>query len=151
MPRSLACLATLLLAGCLQPDEISVDDAWVRLPAVKGRPAAAYFTVHGGPADSTIIAVTSEVSIRSEMHESVARTGPGGTAGAMSMKPIGSVKVAANADVQFKPGGKHVMLYNLNPVIVPGGPAVLLTLSFADGNRVSRKATVFAAGDPAPE
>ena len=54
-------------------------------------------------------------------------------------------------DVAFAPGGKHVMLFDMNPGIVPGGRPVLLTLSFADGSRVSRKADVLAAGDPAPE
>lgn len=146
MIRLLPVLAATLLAGCGMAPELSVDDAWVRLGAVKGRPAAAYFTVHGGPVDKTIIAITSDVSIRSEMHESM-KSG----AGMMTMKPLASVPAPANADVVFRPGGRHVMLFDMNPGIVPGGRPVLLTLSFSDGTRVSRKATVFAAGDPAPE
>lgn len=146
MIRLLPAIAATLLAGCGMAPELSVDDAWVRLGAVKGRPAAAYFTVHGGPADSTIIRVTSDVSIRSEMHESM-KAG----SGMMTMTPLASVGVPANTDVEFKPGGRHVMLFDMNPGIVPGGRPVLLTLSFADGTRVSRKANVFAAGDPAPK
>ncbi len=138
-------LAAALLAGCGSPPEREIDDAWVRLPAVKGRPAVAYFTVRGGPTDSTIIAATSDVSIRSEMHESMK------TGGMMTMAPLASVRVPAKADVRFEPGGKHVMLYDLNPGIVRGGRPVLLTLSFSDGVRISRKANVFGAGDPAPE
>lgn len=145
MIRLLPLVAALLLPGCLQPEEVSVDDAWVRLGAVKGNPAAAYFTVHGGPADATIIAAYSDVSIKSEMHESMS----GG--GMASMKPLASVRVPARTDVKFEPGGKHVMLYDMNPGIVPGGRPVLLTLSFADGTRISRKANVIGAGDPAPE
>jgi hypothetical protein len=147
VPRLLPLLTALLLGGCLQPDEISVDNAWVRLSAVKGNPASAYFTVHGGPADATIIAITSDVSIKSEMHESMA----GSMRGGMTMRPLASVPVPALSDVEFKPGGKHVMLYHMNPGIVPGGRPVLLTLSFGDGSRISRKAQVLAAGDPAPE
>jgi copper(I)-binding protein len=143
--RLLPAIGALLLTGCLAPDEISIDDAWVRLAAVKGNPAAAYFTVHGGPTDATIIAAYSDVSIKSEMHESM---GGGGMA---SMKPLSSVRVPANTDVAFKPGGKHVMLYDMNPGIVPGGRPVLITLSFADGTRLSRKAVVYGAGDPGPE
>lgn len=149
MFRFLLLAAATLLTGCLAPDEISVDDAWVRLAAVKGNPAAAYFTVHGGPVDATIIDVTSDVSIRSEMHESMGGSGLGG--GMASMKPLGSVRVPAKTDVEFKPGGKHVMLYTMNPGIVPGGRPVLLTLTFGDGSRLSRKAIVIGAGDPAPE
>ncbi|MEG8056594.1 hypothetical protein QP150_07360 [Sphingomonas sp. 22L2VL55-3] len=41
-------VAAMALASCSPPKELSVDGAWVRLGAVTGRPAAAYFTVHGG-------------------------------------------------------------------------------------------------------
>ena len=145
--------AAALLTGCLAPAEISVDDAWVRLAAVKGNPAAAYFTVHGGPADATIIDVTSDVTLRSEMHESMGSGAPstGSGAGMASMKPLASVQVPANAEVVFKPGGRHVMLFGMNPGIVPGGRPVLLTLTFGDGHRLSRKAIVIGAGDPEPE
>lgn len=145
MIRLLPFLGLALLGGCGGPPDLSVDDAWVRLAAVKGNPAVAYFTVHGGPTDATIIAVTSDVSIRSEMHESMA------AGGMATMRPLASVRVPAGADVAFKPGGKHVMLYHMNPGIVPGGQPVLLTLSFGNGTRISRKAVVLAAGDPAPE
>ena len=145
MIRLLAPAAALLLAGCLQPAEIGVDQAWVRLAAVKGNPAAAYFTVHGGATDATIIDVTCDLALRSEMHDSM------GAGGMASMKPLGSVRVPANTAVQFRPGGKHVMLFGMNPAVVPGGRTVLLTLTFGDGHRLYRKANVLGAGDPAPE
>jgi hypothetical protein len=138
-------IAIAVLGGCGSPPEREVDNAWVRLAAVKGRPAVAYFTVRGGPSDSTIIAVTSDVSIGAEMHESMKR------GAAMTMAPLGRVRVPARGEVRFEPGGKHVMLYDMNPGIVRGGRAVLLTLTFEDGVRLSRKANVFGPGDPAPE
>ena len=146
MLRFVSLALAALMTGCLQPDEISIDDAWVRLAAVKGNPAAAYFTVHGGPVDATIVTVSSDVSLRSEMHESM--SGGGSMA---SMRPLRSVRVPALTDVKFAPGGKHVMLYDVNSGIKPGGRPVLLTLHFADGTRISRKAQVLGAGDPAPE
>ncbi len=145
MRRFAPAFLAILLSGCLQPDTISVEDAWVRLAAVTGNPAAAYFTVHGGPVDTTIISVSSDLSLRSEMHESMS------VGGMASMKPIAGVRVPANADVRFAPGGKHVMLFGMNPGLKPGGGPVLLTLTFADGTHVSRKANVIGAGDPAPE
>lgn len=144
MPRSLLVVVLGLLAGCGSP-ELSIDDAWVRLAAVPDRPAAAYFTVHGGPADATIVAVTSDVSLRSEMHETMRR------GAAMTMTPLERVRVPAGGEVRFEPGGRHVMLYGMNPGIKRGGRPVLLTLTFANGARVSRKANVLGAGDPAPE
>ncbi|MGL1255118.1 hypothetical protein ACSTLX_25660, partial [Vibrio parahaemolyticus] len=60
----LAILASLTLAGCGRPSAIHADHAYVRLPAVAGRPAVAYFTIHGGPADTVLLSVTSPVVIR---------------------------------------------------------------------------------------
>ncbi|MEG3164902.1 copper chaperone PCu(A)C [Sphingomonas sp. PB2P19] len=130
-----------LLASCAQPKELSVDGAWVRLGAVPGSPAAGYFTVHGGPAPATLISVTTDVAIRSEMHETM-------TKGTMSaMAPLQRVEIPANTDVAFKPGGRHVMLFNVNAGIKRGSP-LLFTFAFADGTRILRNADVIAAGDP---
>lgn len=137
---------TLTVAGCSAPPKLSVDGAWVRLSAVPGGPAAAYFTLHGGARDATLVNVTSDVSVRSEMHESAT-----GARGMTGMRPLSSVAVPAEATVAFSPGGRHVMLFNINPGIKPGGHRVRLTLTFADGRRLQRNATVLGAGDEAPE
>jgi len=126
---------TLMLAACGSgPEPLSIDGAWVRLPAVPGRPAAAYFTIHGGPAPSTLIAVGSDTAIVTEMHESMAD----------GMRPIAEVKVPAGGSVPFSPGGRHVMLIDLNRGIVPGR-TVELTFTFADGTRLLRRAKAVAA------
>src|SRR3546814_13410254 len=70
-PSAIALAATAALSGCQTQDDIVVSDAWVRLPAVAGRPAAAYFTVHGYSKDSTLIDVADPVSLRTEMHETM--------------------------------------------------------------------------------
>lgn len=133
-----------MLGACSKPPELSVDNAWVRLGAVPGRPAAAYFTVHGGPTDATLINVTTDVAIRAEMHESM-------QSGTMaSMKPIASVAIPAKTDVAFKPGGRHVMLFSMNPGIKPGDRRITLTLTFSDGSRILQNADVVGAGDPGP-
>jgi periplasmic copper chaperone A len=138
-------LAALALAACSQPKELTVDGAWVRLGAAPKRPAAAYFTLHGGATDATLIAVSTDVAIKSEMHETVSAPG-----GVMAMRPIQSVPVPAGSTVAFKPGGRHVMLFDVNPGIKPGGRAVLLSLAFADGRRLQQNATVLGAADAPP-
>ena len=131
-----------LLAACAQPRELAVDGAWVRLGAVPGSPAAGYFVVHGGPAPATLISVTTDVTIKSEMHETM-------TKGSMSeMAPLQRVEIPANTDVAFKPGGRHVMLFNVNPGITPERK-ITFTFAFSDGTRILRNADVIAAGDPA--
>ena len=143
--RSLATLAAaMLLGGCLQPEEITVDDAWVRLPAAAGRPGSGYFTMTGGPADATLISARSDLAIRTELHATV--RGPGGR---MTMRPLGVVPVPARGEVAFAPGGRHLMFYGLSPSLKPGGTTIL-TFTFADGSRLERKAWAIGPGDPAP-
>lgn len=139
-------LPALTLSACGQPKQLYADHAWVRLGAVKRNPAAAYFTLHGGPGAATLINVTTDVAIKSEMHESMAAA-----AGAMTtMKPIQQVAIPAGATVPFQPGGRHVMLFDMNPGIKPGS-TLTLTLSFADGTRILQDAGVIGAGDPTPK
>lgn len=134
----------LALAACSPPPQIDADAAYVRLPAVKGNPAAAYFTVHGGTADTALFSVSSPVAIRAEMHESM-------KSGAMtSMKPIGQVPLPAKSTLVFGPGGRHVMLFDINPGIKRGSK-VPLTFTFSNGLRFERKAIAIAAGDPPPK
>ncbi|MCK8456856.1 copper chaperone PCu(A)C [Sphingomonas faeni] len=135
-------VAAMALASCSPPKELSVDGAYIRLGAVTGRPAAAYFTVHGGPTPATLISVTTDVAIKAEMHETMAKSG------VTSMVPLARVEIPANTDVAFAPGGRHVMLFNMNPGIKPGAQA-MLTFAFADGTRLLGNANVVAAGTPA--
>jgi copper(I)-binding protein len=145
MTRWWVLAAVTAVAGCGGPERVTVDDAWVRLPAVPGRPGAAYFTLHGGPSDATLIDVSADIAIRAEMHESM--TGAGGMA---AMTPLRSVAVPAKATVAFAPGGRHVMLFGINAK-AKAGRIYNLTLNFANGGRIYAPATVVGAADPAPD
>jgi periplasmic copper chaperone A len=138
---TLAAFASLLLTSCAPDPELRIDDAYVRLAATPKNPAAAYFMVVGGPKTDRLLDVSSPVVIRTEMHESMA------SGGMMSMKPIESgIEIPAGGAVEFKPGGKHVMMYNVNPGIVP--PRTLpMIFTFASGERITVDAKVKRAGD----
>ncbi|AQR75807.1 hypothetical protein BXU08_09770 [Sphingomonas sp. LM7] len=135
--------AALLLAGCGQPAELRADGAWVRLPAVTGRPGAAYFTLHGGATADTLLAAATPAALRAELHETVT------TQGVKAMRPTSDVAVPAGGTVAFEPGGRHVMLFDLGPN-VKSGTRVPLALAFASGKRLEIQATIVGAGDPPP-
>jgi hypothetical protein len=141
--RVVTVLIVLLVAGC-GPAELDAGDAWVRLPAAPGRPGVAYFTVNGGPEARRLTRVTADQALRAEMHESM------GADGRMSMRPLADVPVPPGEDVVFAPGGRHVMLYDLDPKAKRGGNTIL-TLTFDNGFRLYRKAYIIGAGDPVPE
>lgn len=133
-----------MLAACGGPTQLDVEEAWVRLPAVPGRPAAAYFTVKGGAAPATLHRVTAAYAVRAEMHESMAAGG-----GAMSMRPIRQVSVPPGAELKFEPGGRHVMLFDLDRRAKPGA-TTMLTLVFDGNRRLYRKAWFVGANQDAP-
>lgn len=143
---AIALIATAAaLTGCEQEKQLYISDAWVRLAAVEGRPAAGYFTIHGGPTNATLISVSTEVAANVEIHESRMTEGGQG----MTMDAVKQVPVPALGNVPFAPGGKHVMLFDLNPVAKPGA-IIPMIFTFADGLRIEKNARVVAAGDPPP-
>lgn len=138
-------LGAAVMTGCTSPDTPTVEQAWVRLGAVPSRPSALYFTLHGGPLPVTLIGVTTDVTVSSEMHESMAK------GGMTTMAPLARLAVPARADIVFAPGGRHVMLFDVNPGIKPGGRRPVVTLSFADGQRLVTTAIVVGPGQPMPD
>lgn len=140
-----AAVAALALAACSRHDGPTLEAPWVRLAAVPGRPAAAYFTIHGGGAPAVLRAVSVAGVARAELHES--RMAAGGQG--MTMDAIGDVAVPAGGRVTFAPMGRHVMLFGVPAAMTPGGTA-RITLRFADGHTVAADAPVMGAGDPGP-
>lgn len=141
--RWAALMAAVALAGCQRGP--SVEDAWVRLPAVPGRPAAGYATVRGdASSDRVLVGVSSPAAKRAELHESMA-----GHGGMMAMQPLRHVAIAKGEAASFAPGGKHIMLFGLSPDLRAGG-SVPMTFAFEDGAKVTVDAKLVAAGDPAP-
>jgi copper(I)-binding protein len=134
----------LLASGCQQaPAETGVERAWVRLPAVSGRPGAAYFTIRGGSKGETLLQVSTPAAMRAELHETMDH------AGTKSMRPVRDVAVPAGGTLAFAPGGRHVMLFDIGPNVKPGD-TIPLAVAFAGGRTVVAQARVVGAGDPPP-
>ncbi len=146
MRRIYVMMTLVTLSACQQaaPKTASVEHAWVRLPAVAGRPGAAYFTLHGGPVDDRLMLVSSPQAIKSEMHD-MSMAG-----GIMKMAPIDAgLAVPAKNDVTFESSGKHVMLFDISPKILPGGKMTLI-FAMASGEKLEAEADVVAAGGEEP-
>lgn len=143
MRNILLATAVALVATPAAAADISVSDAWVRLPAVTGRPAAGYLAIMGGAKPRTVVGITSPSAKKAEMHESRM------AGGMMRMSPLSSIPVGKGAMVMLKPGGKHVMLFGLDPKIKPGA-TVRLDLKLDDGSTASVNAKAVGPADPAP-
>ena len=106
------------------------------LPAVKGNPGAAYLTLaNGGSNDATMAAVSITGAQSASMHQTMG----------MAMTPLNSVVVKAGQTVKFAPGGLHAMVMGIVPTMEPGG-ASEITVTFADGDKISAPLKLEAAG-----
>jgi periplasmic copper chaperone A len=127
--RSVAALSAVALAlvGCGGDDDsppaaddgaavVSVSGAWSRQPAA-GQSTAAVYAVVSNPtdADVTMVAASSPVSDRVELHETIANDD-----GTMKMQQAeeGFV-VPAGGDFAFESGGAHIMLFGIDPAEYP--------------------------------
>jgi copper(I)-binding protein len=124
------------LAGCDQSKPVYVDGAYIRLSPNPDNPSAGYFTIHGGSKPVTLRAVETDSAVRLEMHESMVMDG-----GMMDMKSLDTVDVPAGAKVEFKPGGRHVMLWQVNQQAIAAGK-VEFKLVFSNGDRLLVDAVV---------
>lgn len=137
-------VALLLLTACGGGHkEPTVDDAWVRLPAVPGRPGAGYFDLTGGATPRRLIAVESQRVKRVELHQSAM------AGGRMTMRRLDGVDLAPGVTVSFKPEGNHLMMFGIDPALRPGD-RLRLSFRYEKGQPTTHDARVVAAGDEGP-
>ena len=120
-----AAAASLLLLGACggKQREPKVENAWVRMPAVKGEPGAAYFRLEGNIEGTRLTSVTSPLIRRIELHETVKKNG------VTKMEKRKEIDFPYRGALEFKPGGRHAMLFGINKAVKAGG-TVPLTFSF---------------------
>ncbi|TCM22061.1 hypothetical protein EDF56_101741 [Novosphingobium sp. PhB165] len=157
--RTLSLIAAALivtLAGCKQeasnPQDgtatsaaaqagtgISARDGKLVLPPIPGRPGAVYFTVRNdgsAPVALTSIEVTGAGS--AQMHET-----SGGT-----MKAVDSLPIAPGAEIEFAPGGLHVMVFDISGGLKPGLTTDLV-LTFSNGKKLTMPVMIDTMGGAA--
>jgi copper(I)-binding protein len=133
------------LAGCSPEGQSSrsVSNAWIRLPAVAGRPAAGYATISATPDHRALVSVTSPSAGRIEIHETI-------THGTMAgMRKLDRIDMVKEREVAFAPGGRHLMLFDLDPALKAGSKADLV-FHYENGGTSTLPARIVGAGDESP-
>ena len=109
--------------------KIELSDAWAR-PAGKGQTSGVYLTIANGTATAdTLMSISSDASSKAEIHESFEENG------VSEMRPAGKQIIQPAKELQFQPGGLHIMLMKLTQNIAVGD-SISVTLDFA---RVGKK------------
>ena len=113
-------LPLLLVLAPVVRAELVLEDAWVRAVPPNARTTAAYFVIRNAAAEDAVLTrVRSPVAGAAEMHDWVERDG------VKRMVRQMSVTVPAGGEVAFQSGGKHVMLFRLDPVPAAGSQVSL--------------------------
>ncbi len=111
----------------LAQSPISVEDAWVRAAPPAAQVLSGYFTVRNGARDAvTLTRVESPNFARVEMHRSEI------VDGVARMEAVESVEIPARGNLEFAPGGLHLML--MEPLgAMAAGTTVYFVLTFDNG------------------
>lgn len=121
---ALAFAALPALAGGL-----TVQDAYARAASPTAKAGAAFLIIENtGAADDALVAVTSDVAKRIELHTHIDAGD-----GVMQMREVeGGLPVPAGGTLMMKRGGDHVMMMGLTRPLAQGD-VVTLTMTFESG------------------
>ncbi len=126
---------SLALAGCGQSadepaSKIVIFNAWMRLPPGGRDISAAYLVIHNNGGADTLLSASSPMAddVQMHIHEVDGEV--------MRMRHEDSVAIPANSSVDYKPGGRHLMMFGV-PDDLRAGDEILLTLVFERGGEIS--------------
>jgi len=96
------------MVACIPGGEVSVIDAWAR-PANLGDNSAIYFKINNpGPRTDSLLEVQTDVVAQAELHASEMDD-----QGVISMHHQNHIDIPPDSQLEFAPGGLHVMLVDV--------------------------------------
>ena len=108
-------------------DVVGIMNAWVRETDAAAKANAGYMTlINVAPEEVTLVKIESDAFEKIEMHEMAT------VDGLMAMRQITDLAIPANGQVQFAPGGWHLMLNGPRQHLTTG-QVVDMTLVFKSG------------------
>lgn len=124
IPSVLLCLSLLSAPGLA--GEITLQDAYVREPVPGQSVSAGFFTLTNNLSrDCQLMAAASPVAKRVEVHEHRHKDGM------MQMRPVAQLTIGGGDTQVFRPGGYHLMLFDLQGSF-DDGDEIEISLDFGD-------------------
>lgn len=129
---------------------IKVEGQWARTSPANAEHGAAYMMITATDDDMlTSASVDASVAAKVEIHETVPADGATGMTGAtgmsgmgaMTMRPVDGIELPAGESVELKPGGYHVMLFDLAEPL-KAGDTIEVTLTFEKADPMTIKVPV---------
>jgi copper(I)-binding protein len=122
-----------------QESDIEVSNEWARPVLIAGRPGGAYLHIkNNGDTADRLVSATASIATRVEIHEHTM------TDGVMRMAQVmGGLEVPAGGEVELKPGGYHIMMFNTDNKYAPGDKFDM-TLTFEKAGEIKKTLVVRA-------
>lgn len=146
----IAAFALMFLFAAVQPlfahefkaGDLVLDHPWSRATPAGAKVGAGYVTIrNNGTAPDRLVAVSSEIAEKTEIHEMAIDP-----AGIMTMRPLADgLALAAGATTELKPGSYHIMFMGLKQP-AKEGEKIAATLSFEKAGDVAVEFDVEAMG-----
>ncbi|WP_104401709.1 copper chaperone PCu(A)C [Vibrio penaeicida] len=141
MKRKALLLAALTLAPIVSAAHHESKGLMIHEPYVRATPpnaptsAAFMHIMNSSDKDRAIVSATTPAAGRVELHTVI-------TEGeVMKMRQVDTIEIPANGDVSLKPGGLHIMLFDLKQALKEG-ESVDINLTFANGDKKTVKAPI---------
>ncbi|MDR2015533.1 MAG: copper chaperone PCu(A)C [Azoarcus sp.] len=138
-------LAAALFAAPAAHAQADITDPWIRATVTEQKVTGAFMKITS-PVDAKLIDVRTALAGRTEIHEMAMIDGT------MKMRQIPNLPLPAGVTVELRPGGFHVMLFELTTQ-AKEGDTVPLTLVIETGGKqetVEVSAAVRPLNKPAP-
>lgn len=130
-PRYLLMMfATLFSHYALADDKLEIEDAWIAEAPPVSKVMAAYLEIENETRqDRQAIRISCDGFERAEFHRTIDRDGMA------SMEHQKSLQIPAGSELELKPGGYHIMLFN--PARrMPAGDKTGCSMEFDDGTTI---------------
>lgn len=127
-------ISSITLIACSKQDSIEIRDQWVKATHEGQDVGAAFLTIISKD-ETSLISVESDVAENVEIHSMVMDDG------IMKMSMLDTLPLPANKPTELKPGGFHLMLFDLKQPLVDGAKAKF-TLHFKNTAGLEKTITV---------
>lgn len=117
-------------------DQLTIEHPWARATIGQTKNGAAYLVVNNGGEDADkLIAVETAAAGRAELHSHTMEDG------VMKMRKVEGIAVEPGSPAVLKPGGLHIMLFDLRAPLKEG-ERVPMTLVFETAGKVDVEVAV---------
>ena len=125
-------IASTTIIACNKQDSIEIKNQWVKTTH-EGQDVSAAFLTIISKEETRLISVETDIAESVEIHSMTMEDW------VMKMRMLESLPLPANKSTELKPGGFHLMLFNLKQPLIEGAQAKL-TLHFK--NQAGQEKTI---------